>query len=37
MGGGTGAVAPPAKYAQPGALKFTVTGGKQTKDFELQP
>jgi len=29
-------VTPPAKYAKPGnGLTFTVTGGKQSKDFEL--
>src|SRR5262249_36775559 len=28
---------PPVKYAKPGLLKFTVTGGKQVKDFDLTP
>jgi hypothetical protein len=28
---------PPDKYRKPGLLKFNVTGGKQTKDFELTP
>jgi hypothetical protein len=32
-----GSQSPPAKYAKPGLLKFNVTGGRQTKDFELTP
>jgi predicted small secreted protein len=36
--GGLDGTPPPAKYAKPdNGLKFEVTGGKQEKNFELQP